>query len=68
MGIVWGVALLICTIISVYTGYATNFLETISSIYPGYSISLKGGLIGFIYGFVDGLVFGAVLAFIYNRV
>jgi len=68
MGIIWGVALLVCTITSVYTGHAKEFLEIVSPIYPGYSISLKGGVIGFIYGFVDGLVFGGILAAIYNRV
>jgi hypothetical protein len=38
------------------------------SIYPGYSISPGGSFLGLIYGFLDGFIAGAVIAWIYNKV
>jgi len=68
-GIVWGGALCLVTLLSVYTGYGRLFLESLpQSIYPGYSISLAGSFLGLIYGFFDGLVCGALLGWIYNRI
>jgi hypothetical protein len=69
LGIIWGGALCITTLVSTYTGYARLFLETIpQSVYPGYTISLFGSVLGLIYGFVDGLVGGALISWIYNRI
>jgi hypothetical protein len=68
LGLVWGVSLLVTTLVSARTGYAREFLAVMAgSIYPGYAISPAGSLLGLLYGFVDGLVGGAVLAWIYNR-
>ena len=35
-------------------------------LYPGYCVSPLGSLIGIPYAFVDGLIFGALLAWLYN--
>jgi hypothetical protein len=68
IGVVWGVSLFATTWISYYTGYAKAFLEALAvSIYPGYSISPAGSFLGLVYGFFDGLVSGAVIAWLYNR-
>jgi uncharacterized membrane protein YGL010W len=71
LGIVWGVSLFITTWISYFTGqgYAELFLQTMAgSIYPGYSITPVGSFIGLLYGFVDGLVCGALVGWLYNRI
>jgi hypothetical protein len=69
LGLIWGVSLFITTWISYYTGYADLFLRTMAgSIYPGYSISPGGSLLGLIYGFIDGFIAGAVIAWVYNKV
>ena len=69
LGVVWGGALCITTLVSVYTGYGRLFLETLpQSLYPGYSISLVGALLGLIYGFLDDLIGGVLLGWIYNRI
>ncbi len=68
IGTVWGVSLFITTWLSYYTGYGRLFLQTMAeSIYPGYSITPLGSLLGLVYGFIDGLVSGALVAVIYNR-
>ncbi len=66
-GIIWGLALLLTTMISISTGYATMFLNIFVSIYPGYSISPLGSIIGLIYGFLDACIGFYIFARIYNR-
>jgi hypothetical protein len=69
IGILWGVSILLTTLLSHYTGYGKLFLEALpQSIYPGYSITLGGGIIGLLYGFIDGFVGGAIIGWIYNKV
>ena len=66
-GILWGLCLFINTVLSIYTGYATDFLNILKSVYPGYSISWFGSFVGFIYGFIDGTIVFFLLAWIYNK-
>jgi len=69
LGIVWGGALFVTTWISYYTGYGKLFLEVLAqSIYPGYTISPIGSFLALIYGFVDGLIMAALIAWIYNKI
>ena len=65
-GIIWGLAILVTTLISISTGYAAMFLNIIVSIYPGYSISPLGSIIGLIYGFADASIGFYIFARIYN--
>ncbi len=68
LGIVWGVALFLTTWLCYFTGYGKLFLDVFAgSIYPGYTISPVGSFIGFLYGFVDLMFFGAITGLIYNR-
>ena len=68
LGVIWGMTLLIITLASLWTGrsYAKHFLYGIASVYPGYSISNVGAILGLCYGFVDGFVFGWLTSTIYN--
>ena len=65
-GILWGVVLSAVTLVSVPTGYAGEFLGLVGSIYPGYSVSWLGALVGLVYGFIDGFICLFVLALLYN--
>ncbi len=68
LGIVWGISIFITTWLSYYSGYGRLFLEVLAgSIYPGYSITPIGSFVGLVYGFVDGLVSGSIIAMIYNK-
>jgi hypothetical protein len=68
LGVVWGISIFITTWLSYYSGYGRLFLEVLAgSIYPGYSITPIGSFVGLIYGFVDGLVSGSIIAMIYNK-
>jgi hypothetical protein len=68
LGIVWGGSLFITTWVSYYTGYGKLFLDVLAgSIYPGYTITPLGSFLGLVYGFIDGLVSGTVIGWIYNK-
>lgn len=54
------------TLISVHIGYAAEFLNCMTSIYPGYAISPMGSLIGLVYGLLDGFVDLYLIAWLYN--
>ena len=67
-GIMWALCLFVTTLVSVYVnGFAKAFLDGIASIYPGYSISLSGSVIGLIYGFIDVFVGVYIFAWIYKK-
>ncbi len=65
-GIFWGASLMIMAWITMKTGYGKEFLDIITSFYPGYSLSLVGSFIGLGLGFVDAFVCLYVFASIYN--
>lgn len=65
-GIMWGLGLFALTLLAVYAnGYGADFLK-ICEMYPWYEISLAGAFIGLVWGFIDGLIGGAVFAWLYN--
>lgn len=69
-GILWGVAMLGMGLANLFWGnYGQQFLQTMSSVYPGYHAtrSIAEVIVGTIYGVVDGFVAGAVFAWLYNH-
>jgi len=66
-GITWGLAIFLLTVWFLVMGYNGNLLAKLGSIYLGYSVSWVGTIIGFVYGFADGLIGGALLGYLYNK-
>jgi hypothetical protein len=69
-GILWGVAMLGMGLANLIWGsYGQQFLQTIASVYIGYHAtrSIAEVIVGTLYGFVDGLIGGAVFAWLYNQ-
>ena len=66
-GIIWGALIFIITFWFLIFGYSGGQLGLLSCIYFGYSVTWYGAFIGLVYGFVDGLVCGAVFAWVYNK-
>ncbi len=64
--IVCGVGLFLLTWWVILFEGANEAQTVIGLVYRGYNISPVGSLIGLIWGFVDGLVGGAVFAWLYN--
>jgi len=65
-GILWGLGLFIATWWIIATGGATPEPTFLGRIYLGYRLSGQGSVIGLAWGFVDGLIGGAVFAWLYN--
>lgn len=66
-GVVLGLSLFFLTVIASSTGYGVEMLSFLS-FYPGYDMSAAGATLGFVWGFIDGFIFFALLAWIYNHI
>jgi hypothetical protein len=67
--IIWSAAILLVGIANImYPDYGVQFLELISSIYPGYQPfgGVSSVIIGTLYGFVDAGIGGLIFAWLYN--
>jgi hypothetical protein len=69
-GILWGLCMLVMTLANlVSASYGQEFLQMMSSVYPGYHATRSIGevIVGTLYGAVDGFIGGAVFAWLYNH-
>jgi hypothetical protein len=65
-GLWWGFGLCFLTWWIIAFEGATGDVTLIGHIYRGYNISPLGSVIGLVWGFFDGLVGGAIFAWLYN--
>jgi hypothetical protein len=65
-GILWGLGLFFLTWWIIAFDGATGDITFIGRIYRGYCISPLGSIIGLMWAFVDGLIGGAIFAWVYN--
>ncbi len=49
-----------------FFNWGTNLVQVLSSIYVGFEPSFFGGIVGAIWGFIDGCIGGAIIALVYN--
>lgn len=66
--IVWGVGLFALTWWIIAFDGATGEITLIGRLYRGYNISPMGSLIGLAWALVDGLIGGAIFAWLYNLI
>lgn len=62
----WGVGFFLCTWWIIAVGGATGEPTFMAWVYLGYEISPLGSVIGLVWGFFDGLIAGAIFAWLYN--
>ena len=67
--IFWGAMFFLIGLGHLVWGYGEPFLLLMASLYPGYTCGggIVSVLVGTLYAVLDGLVAGAVLAWLYNR-
>ena len=65
-GIAWGIGMLLSGLMAM-SGWAARFVGVMSSVYIGFKPTLLGSLIGGVWGFFDGLIGGAIVAILYNK-
>lgn len=64
--LVCGVGLFLLTWWVILFEGASDVKTVIGTVYRGYNMSPLGSLIGLVWGFVDGLIGGAIFAWLYN--
>jgi hypothetical protein len=65
-GIIWGLALPLLTWWVMATSGPRTPLLWLAHVYRGYSLTLIGSLIGAVWAFFDGLIGGALFAWLYD--
>ena len=68
--ILWGLGMLAMSLANFVSGsYGAQFLQLMSSVYPGYHATRSIGevIVGTLYGAVDAFICGAVFAWLYNH-
>lgn len=65
-GIWWGVGVFLGTWWVIAFGDAAGEATFLAQIYLGYAITPLGSLVGLVWGLGDGLIAGAILAWLYN--
>ena len=66
LGTICGIYALLLGWIAIFD-WGWDIVDIISTLYIGYGPSFFGGIIGGIWGFLDGAIAGAVIAWIYNK-
>ncbi len=67
-GLWWGVGIFLGTWWVIALSGATGEPTFLARIYIGYEISAPGSIIGFAWGVIDGLIAGAIFAWLYNTI
>lgn len=67
-GIVWGATMAVVTLAYVLFGYGKAFLEIWASVYPGYSLTASGVVVGAVYGFIDVYIGIYIIHWVYQKV
>lgn len=67
-GLLWGLGLFFLTWWVIFFDGASGEPTIIARVYRGYSLSPVGSVIGLLWAFFDGLIGGAILAWLYNLI
>ena len=67
-GLIWGFGLFALTWWVIAFDGITNEVTLIGRLYRGYNISPLGSLLGLVWGFIDALIGGAIMAWLYNLI
>ena len=65
-GVWWGGAVFLLTWWLILLGADAGAMSLLQTGYPGYAMSPLGSLVGLVWGFFDGAICGAILAWLYN--
>lgn len=65
-GLLWGIGLFVLTWWIIAFDGATAEITLIGKLYRGYRITPVGSIVGLAWGFFDGLIGGAIFAWLYN--
>lgn len=68
-GIVYALAIFVCGIMAlIWPDWGARFMGLVGSLYPGvHGVSFAQVIVATLYALVDGVIFGAIFAWLYNR-
>ena len=67
VGVTWGLAVAILAVATALFGWGTALAIILQGLYAGFAPTLPGAIAGAVWGFVNGLLFGVLVAWFYNR-
>ncbi len=67
LGIAWGTGTFLLGLIAGVFDWGTPIVNVLGTLYIGYDATFLGSIAGAVWGAVDGFVFGAAIAWLYNR-
>jgi len=65
IGVLWAIYVF-CIGLTAIFGWGAALVTALGSLYIGYEASFLGAVLGAIWAFVDGLVAGIIIAWVYN--
>ena len=70
LGLLFGGGLFVATMFLIMRGGPNvgEHLQLLRAYFPGYSVTVLGSFVGFVYGFVVGYAIGRVIGMVYNRI
>jgi len=68
LGCLWGFGVLVLALASKRSHKAAEIVRLFSKVYRGFEKTLSGALVGAVWGFIDGMVSGLLIAWIYNKI
>ena len=67
LGLTSAIFVFLLGLMAAWFGWGVELASTLSSLYIGYGPTFVGSISGAVWAFVDGLLFGVVVAWLYNR-
>ncbi len=67
LGVVLAIYVFFLGIVAWLLGWGTQLVELTSLLYIGYAPTFWGSIIGAVWGFIDGFIGGAIIAWLYNK-
>jgi len=66
LGVTWGIGVLMLGLVGAL-GWGRAMVDVLGSLYLGFRPTLLGSVIGGAWAFLDGMLGGIVIAWLYNR-
>lgn len=66
-GVTWALGVFMLGVGAAFFNWGIPVVAVLSSVYAGYGPTFIGSITGAVWGFVDGFIGGALMAWLYNK-